>query len=267
MMTPTFSLHRGNTPLLISMPHCGEALPEALQPRLTPLALTLGDTDWHLPRLYDFAGDLGASMLQPHYSRYLIDLNRPADNTPLYPGAAGTDLCPLTTFDGEPLYREGEQPTDAEVAQRLRDVWQPYHAALGEELARLREQFGFAVLFEAHSIRSVVPRLFDGELPVFSLGTAGGSSCAASLRQAASNALAEDGRSLVVDARFKGGYITRAYGDPANNIHSMQLELAQRSYMQESEPYHYLPDVAAGVKPSLQNLIQSLLDWAGSQPS
>jgi len=257
----TFELHRGALPLLISMPHAGTGLPPDLRSRLTDIAFELRDTDWHIPRLYGFAESLGASTLRPHYSRYLIDLNRPPDGRSLYPGQAGTGLCPLSQFDGQPLYRTGAEPDDAEIESRRRRYWQPYHDALTDELARLRDIHGYAILFEAHSIASRVPRLFDGRLPDLNLGTARGESCAATLRESAAAVLAgQSDYSQVVDGRFIGGYITRHYGRPAQGVHALQLEIAQCSYMDEAAPpFAYAAQRAAPLQALLRRLLEALL--------
>ncbi len=179
--TPAFTLHRGTRPLLVSMPHVGTHLPATVSQRLTAEARTVPDTDWHLERLYDFARELGASVLAATHSRYVVDLNRPPDNANLYPGQDTTGLCPVDTFDKTPLYANGVGPDDAEIVARRDAVWRPYHGALAEELARLRQQHGTVALWDAHSIRSVLPRFFEGKLPDFNLGTANGESCDASL--------------------------------------------------------------------------------------
>ena len=257
----TFELHRGNLPLLISMPHAGIELPADLRPRLSEIAGQLRDTDWHIPRLYEFAGALGASTLWPRYSRYLIDLNRPPDGSSLYPGQAGTGLCPLSQFDGQPLYRDGAEPDAAEIESRRQRYWQPYHRALAVELARLRRNHGYAILFEAHSIASLVPRLFDGRLADLNLGTARGESCDAALRDAAAAVLAaQTDYSQVVDGRFVGGYITRHYGRPGQGVHALQLEIAQCSYMDEAAPpFAYLAQRAAPLQALLRRLLETLL--------
>lgn len=257
----TFTLRRGDVPLLISMPHAGTDLPDDLRPRLTEIAFELRDTDWHIPQLYDFAGSLGASTLCPRYSRYVIDLNRPPDGSSLYPGQAGTGLCPLTQFDGRPLYRDGAEPDTAEIESRRERYWQPYHDTLADELARLKSVHGYAVLFEAHSIASLVPRLFEGKLPDLNLGTARGESCADAFREAAGVALADQpDYSQVLDGRFVGGYITRHYGRPDDGVHALQLEIAQCCYMDESgPPFDYLPARAERLQHVLRALLKALL--------
>lgn len=257
-----FEFSPGSTPLLVSMPHCGTLLPPDIAGRMTPAGLELADTDWHVDRLYDFAAGLGAGTIKPLYSRYVIDLNRPPDDSNLYPGANSTGLCPLSDFAERDLYRSGA-PGPAETGQRLATYWQPYHDRVAAELASLREQHGVAVLFEAHSIRSRVPRLFEGRLPDLNIGTVGGTSCAPDLLAAVAGVLdrCED-FSHVVDGRFRGGYITRAYGDPGRSVHSLQMELAQCLYMQEVVPFHYLPERAARLKPLLRELLQRIIDWA-----
>ena len=229
-----FTLHRGTAPLLISLPHDGSAIPDALAARMTPEARRAPDTDWHVSRLYAFARDLGASILAPKHSRYVIDLNRPPDDVSLYPGQNTTGLCPIVRFSGDPVYLPGQEPSPDEIAQRIDMYWRPYHAALREELGRLRAAHGRALLWEGHSIRGTCPFLFEGRLPDLNLGTAGGTSCAPAAQARLEAALAaQDAFDWVANGRFKGGYITRHYGDPANGIDAVQLEISQRIYMDE----------------------------------
>jgi N-formylglutamate deformylase len=259
---PAFHLKPGTTPLLVSLPHCGEMIPDDLRGRYAARAFEVEDTDWHLHRLYAFAGALGASVLQPRASRYVIDLNRPPDNAPMYPGSNNTELCPTRFFTGDALYLEGRAPTGAEIAQRTAQWWQPYHGALESELARLRARHGHVVLFDGHSIKSELPWLFEGKLPALNLGTVDGASCAPSLRNALSDVLARQQRySQVVDGRFKGGYITRHYGKPALGVHAIQLEMTWECYMDETPPWTYRPDRAAEVTPLLQDLLRTMRDW------
>jgi len=256
-----FSFTRGRVPLLISMPHAGTRLTPAVEAGLVEAAQSLPDTDWHIPRLYDFAAELGASTLAAGYSRYLIDLNRPADDQPLYAGAT-TGLYPSTLFDGSPLFREGLEPSAAERARYLAEVWTPYHRTLRDELERLKSQFGYALLFDAHSICSRVPHLFDGRLPDFNLGTFAGASCAPELAARLQAVCAgAAGYSQVLNGRFKGGHITRHYGQPAARIHAVQLELAQCTYMDEQAPFAYREDLAAPTRQVLRQLLETLLAW------
>ena len=252
--------HAGRTPLVLSLPHVGSQIPAELQGRLTPLALEVADTDWHVEQLYAFARPLGCGWLQPSLSRYVIDLNRPADDAALYPGQVSTGLCPTMSFDGAPLYR-ATGPTPAEVAERRSRYWQPYHDALQSLLAAARARHGFAVLLDAHSIRSAVPRLFAGRLPDVNLGTNAGASCAPALSAAVLRCL--QGQSVfssVLDGRFKGGYITRHYGDPQSNVHALQVELSQASYMDESG--HSFDAVrAAPLIALLGTVVQALLEF------
>ena len=225
------NFHEGDSPLLISVPHDGVHIPDDLKARMTPAALAVPDTDWHVAELYDFARDMGASMLIANYSRYVVDLNRSADDEILYPGQVATGLCPEQTFGGEAIYLQGGISGD-EKKTRVERFWRPYHDTLQATLEALRERHGYALLWDAHSIPSVVPRLFDGELPELNIGTNDGSSCGEE-RQAAVVA-ATDWPSMVVNGRFKGGYITRHYGRPAEAVHAVQLEIAQRAYMDEA---------------------------------
>jgi N-formylglutamate deformylase len=258
-MDDTCTLHRGTAPLLISLPHDGSDLPAPLHARLTPDAGRLPDTDWHVSRLYAFARELGASMLVPRFSRYVIDLNRPPDDLSLYPGQNTTGLCPTTQFSGAPVYRDGQAPSPQEVAERLEKYWRPYHRAIGEELARLRAAHGRVLLWEGHSIRSVVPFLFDGRLPDFNLGSANGASCTPA-RQGAVEAVlrAQADYSWVANGRFKGGYITRHYADPAGGIDALQLELAQCNYMDE-ESFEYDERVAGRTQQLIRKLLEAAL--------
>jgi N-formylglutamate deformylase len=256
------TLHRGSTPLLVSLPHVGTLIPDSLKPRLVERALAAEDADWHLDRLYAFARDLGAGVIVPRHSRYVIDLNRPPENAPMYAGANNTELAPTRFFSGDPLYREGRAPTDAEVQERLARYWRPYHDALAAELARLKSEHGHAVLWDGHSIRSVLPWLFEGKLPDLNLGTAGGASCAASLRAAMMQVLAaQDRYTQVTDGRFKGGYITRRYGQPGSGVHAVQLEMCWSTYMDERPPYEVDTQRAARLEPVLRALLQAVLAW------
>lgn len=254
----TFTLHRGTAPLLVSVPHDGTEVPAAIAARLTPEARRVPDTDWHVARLYDFARELGASLLVPRYSRYVIDLNRGEDDVSLYPGQNTTGLCPVVRFSGDPVYLEGQAPSEDEVRARMQTYWHPYHAALRDELARLHAAHGRVVLWEAHSIRGEVPFLFEGRLPDLNLGTAGGTSCSPARKARLEAVLAAQQRyDFVANGRFKGGHITRHYGDPARGIDAVQLEISQRTYMDEDS---YAWDQArAG---ALQRLLRQLLDDA-----
>jgi N-formylglutamate deformylase len=262
MTEAVFSLHRGSTPLVLSLPHVGTAIPDELKSRYIDRALQVEDTDWHLERLYDFAKALGATVIVPRISRYVIDLNRPPDDTPMYPGASNTELCPTRFFNGNALYVDGAVPDASEVNRRRATYWQPYHDALRNELDRVRAQFGYALLWDGHSIRSEIPWLFDGRLPDLNLGTASGTSCADALRGTLVNELQRSPQfTHAADGRFKGGYITRNYGRPADNIHAVQMEMCQSLYMRESLPFDYLNDRAVQVQPLLRRLLEIMLAW------
>lgn len=262
MSDAVFSLQRGTTPLLLSLPHVGTEIPPELRQRLVPRALEVEDTDWHLEPLYAFARGLGATVLAARYSRYVIDLNRPREDTPMYSGVNTTGLCPVSFFTGEPLYRPGQAPDAAEVHQRCERYWRPYHETLQDELQRLREQHGHAVLFDGHSIKSELPWLFEGALPALNLGTADGASCAPSMRLALAELLeGQSAYSHVIDGRFKGGYITRHYGRPVEGIHAVQLEMCWRCYMAEDAPYRLDAARVAGIEPLLRRMLQLLTEW------
>lgn len=261
-MSDVFTLHPGSAPLLISMPHVGTLIPDELKGSYQPRALATEDTDWHLERLYGFARELGASVIVPNYSRYVIDLNRPPEDTPMYPGASNTELCPTRFFTGDPLYLDGRAPDADEKLRRRERFWQPYHQALQGELQRLRAAHGHVVLFDAHSIKSVLPWLFEGKLPDLNLGTADGRSCDAGLTAQLAAVLAGQGDyTHIVNGRFKGGYITRNYGQPEQGIHTVQLEMCWSAYMQEQAPYAYDESTASRVQPLLKQLLQTMLNW------
>ncbi len=249
-----FELQRGELPLIVSLPHVGTQLPADIAAQLNAAGRRLIDTDWHVDRLYAFAREAGASWVQARYSRYVIDLNRAPDDQSLYPGQATTPLCPSTSFAGEPLY-SGAGPSAQEIRRRRQRYWLPYHAALKDLIADARVRFGYALLLDAHSIRSEIPRLFAGRLPDVNVGTHGGRSCAPVLAARVLGVLERQSRfSHVLNGRFQGGYITRASGDPAANVHAIQIELAQAAYMDEDgagyDPQRALP---------LQSLVRQLV--------
>ena len=259
-----FDLQPGDAPVLVSIPHLGTWLPDELRERFAPEAEVLADTDWHLDRLYAFAREMGASVLAARVSRYAIDLNRPPGGESLYPGQTTTGLCPTETFRGAPLYRPGAEPDTAEIARRLERWWQPYHRALQAELARLRARHGQVLLWEAHSIASVLPRLFEGKLPDLNFGTNEGRSCDPALLDAVLAEIpghAPPGLTHVVNGRFKGGYITRRYGAPAQGVHAIQLEMCQSLYMEEQAPFLYRPDLAQRVEPLLRRMLGGARAW------
>jgi N-formylglutamate deformylase len=259
---PLFTVQPGPGPLVISFPHVGTHIPQAHRHRYTERALQVEDTDWFLDRLYAFAAGLGATLLVPSTSRYWIDLNRGSDNAPMYPGRNNTELCPTRHFTGHALYREGQEPDAAEVRSRVASHWQPYHDALATLVAQAKARHGHAVLFDAHSIKSELPWLFEGTLPHLNLGTASGSACAGPLRQALATVLARHGSfSHVVDGRFKGGHITRHFGRPAEQVHTVQLEMCWRTYMDETPPYRWHAGKAAAATPLLRELVQTMLQW------
>ncbi|MDF2464490.1 MAG: N-formylglutamate amidohydrolase [Ramlibacter sp.] len=256
----SFQLNIGTSPLLVSMPHVGTEIPEELRSDYVPRAQGVEDTDWHLARLYNCLPALGASVLRPRYSRYVIDLNRPPDDAPMYPGASNTELCPTRFFSGDALYREGQAPSAEERRRRRETYWQPYHDALAGELARIKAEHGFVLLWDAHSIRSEIPWLFEGVLPDLNIGTTDGASAHPAITQAVAGAAARFADvSHVVNGRFKGGYITRHYGNPQGHVHAVQLEMCQSLYMGEEPPYEYDSSLASGVQPVLRDMLAAAL--------
>jgi formiminoglutamase len=270
--TPWLTVGRGDAPLLVSLPHTGTDLAD-IEPRLVSRWLGQRDCDWWIDKLYDFAGSLGATVVHTAISRTVIDVNRDPSGASLYPGQATTELCPTTTFDGDRLYRAGEEPKQAEIDSRRKEFFEPYHAALEAEIARLRAVHGKVVLYDCHSIRSVLPLLFEGTLPVFNLGTNDGRSADPALEQRVAAIMAGTGESWVVNGRFKGGWITRHHGRPELGVHALQMELSNRGYMHEPEgkgtpdnwPTPYDPDFAAPMRETLTTILQTALRWAESE--
>jgi N-formylglutamate deformylase len=256
-----YALTRGTAPLIVSFPHAGTEIPDELAARMTPEALQRADVDWYLPQLYAFAAGLGATLIAARYARHVIDLNRPPEDTSLYPGQDVTGLLPVDTFRKEPLYRPGQGPRDGEAAERVERYWRPYHDALRAELERLRARHGSVVLWDAHSIASVMPRFFDGKLPDLNLGTADGRSCAPAMQAAAEAVMAGQAEfTHVSNGRFKGGHITRFYGSPERGVHALQLEMCQSTYMDETAPFAYRSDLAARVQPLLERMLNAVLE-------
>lgn len=262
---PIFDLTQGRAPLIVSLPHVGTQIPVALRSSFLPRALAVEDTDWYLSRLYDFVVDMGASLLIPYFSRYVIDLNRPPDNSPMYSQANNTELCPTHSFSGGTLYRAGRKPDEACVKARLDEYWLPYHNCLERELQRQKVLYGHAVVLDGHSISAELPWLFSGRLPDLNLGTFGGRSCSSTLRSALGKVLDEQtDYTSVIDGRFQGGYITRNYGRPNVGIHAIQIEMSRHCYMIDKAPFSYDKTRAARVCHVLRALVQAVLDWRPS---
>lgn len=253
-------VHRGRSPLIISCPHDGCFIPGPIRARMHASAQRAPDTDWHVSRLYAFARDaLGASMLVPSHSRYVVDLNRPPDGVALYPGRRETGLVPTMEFSSEPIYLDGAEPDSDEIRQRVETYWRPYHEALTDEINRVRDEHGRVVLWDAHSIRSQVPMFFEGRLPDLNVGTADGATTTAALMARLTAVLnAQSDFTHVCNGRFKGGHITRHYADPTRAIETVQLEMAQCSYMDE-DSFAYRDDLAARVQPVLHDLLAATL--------
>jgi formiminoglutamase len=264
---------RGEAPLVVSLPHTGTDIPADYERGLVSPWLARKDADWWIERLYDFAPSLGATVIRTTISRTVIDVNRDPSGVSLYPGQATTELCPTTTFDGEPLYAPGTEPSVEEIAERRTRFFDPYHAALRAEIERLRARHDNVVVYDCHSIRSIIPRLFDGTLPHFNIGTNGGATCAPALSDAVEAVCADSGFSHVVNGRFKGGYITRSLGHPEAGVHAVQMELACRGYMKEplgpvSEgewPSAYDEEFAAPMRATLTRILQACLTFAQSK--
>ena len=259
----TFDVTRGSLPIVVSMPHNGTQIPDYIAANMELHAHRVVDTDWYLDKLYDFAIEMGCNLIKPVYSRYVIDLNRPETNMSLYPGSDTTELCPTTQFDKKPIYLSGKEPTDSEIRERIETFWRPYHDALDDLINETVITKGFCLLFEAHSIKSFVPRFFSGSLPDFNLGTFDTKSCSEGLSMIIEH-WKPAGYSKVINERFKGGYITRHYGSPQDNIDSLQLELSQATYLEELT-LSYDEEKAAAVKVEIRKLFEKLKHFSVSR--
>lgn len=270
--TPDFLVvERRDAPLILSFPHTGTALPGDFENRFVSPWLARRDADWHIEKLYAFAAELGATFVRTTVSRSVIDVNRDPSGVSLYPGQTTTGLCPTETFDGEPLYRPGEEPDEAEIAARRARFFDPYHVALGAEITRLRAIHPKIVVYDCHSIRSVIPRLFSGTLPQFNIGTNGGTTCDPAVTRAVEGPCAASGLGHVVDGRFKGGWITRANGRPAEGVHALQMELGIRGYLGEPAevtpatwPIDFDPTFAAPLAAILRRALEGVVSFARS---
>ncbi len=250
----------GDSPLVLAQPHGGIEIPQPILRRLNQNGQAMEDTDWHISRLYDGLIDKVTVVSTPVH-RYVIDANRDPSDQSLYPGQNTTSLCPTTTFDGHPIYLEGEEPSQDEIRDRLQQYHAPYHDALREQLERVHQIHGFVILYDCHSIRSLVPYLFDGKLPDFNIGSNNGQSCDPYIEATVESICARESRySHVVNGRFKGGWTTRHYGRPQAGFHAIQMELAQCNYMQEKAPWHYDGSKADILRNALQNILQGILN-------
>ena len=258
-----FRLRRGPSPLIVSMPHAGTFVPHSVGWRFADVAALRPDTDWHMPRLYDFLDEIGATTIVANYSRYVVDVNRPPGGENLYPGRDTPRLCPIDTFDCRPLYRAGAEPGPAEIETRVNNIWKPYHAAIEREIARVKGVHGVAILWDAHSIISHAPRLFEGKLTDLNLGTADDAACDPALsRRLLQSLQGHKPFTSILNGRFKGGHITRRHGRPQDGVHAVQLEMSQCLYMEEEPPYTFREDLAGRIRPVLREQLEIALRFA-----
>lgn len=256
-----FEFRQGGSALVVCVPHSGTYLPPDIVARMTETGCTVPDTDWHVHLLYDFLDAFDATVLVATHSRYVVDLNRDPEGGRLYPGRFETGVCPQTTFAGEPIWQA--EASESEIASRVETYWRPYHVQLVAALEAARAKHGHALLLDAHSIMSVMPTLFEGYLPDLNLGTNSGASCDVRIEQAAMASFAEQNDfSFVANGRFKGGYITRHYGNPAKGVHALQLEIGMKAYLDESTPQRFDPARARKLQNVLREFVAAIV--AGS---
>ena len=266
MTVPVMDIQLGENPLIVNVPHDGREIPADIGATMTEEALSLPDTDWHIRDLYAFATELGATIISARYSGYVVDLNRDPTGRSLYPGADTTEVCPTSTFNKHPIYLEGRSPDSVEIERRIEIYWRSYHAELLRVISEKVEKYRNVLLFDAHSIASQLPRFFVGRLPDFNLGTADGCSSSGELAQRMFNVVdMATGYNASLNGRFKGGYITRHYGNPGGGVHAIQLEMAQSAYMEEEPPYRLRSDRADMVRPILRDLLSTGLDWVSEK--
>ena len=256
-----FNVTEGDSPIILGQPHGGTFVPDDIAARLNDNGRVLADTDWHITQLYDGLLD-GATVVSSNIHRYVIDANRDPAGVSLYPGQNTTTLVPLTDFDGEAIWQDGQDPSDDEVEARRLSYHAPYHAALSEQIERVKARHGVAILFDCHSIRSNIPFLFDGELPIFNTGTNNGETCAVMIETAVHNIAQVSGMSAVLNGRFKGGWTTRHYGQPADGVHAVQMEISQRAYMHEIPPWSFDNARADQARAPLKAMLEALADLA-----
>lgn len=260
-MNDTVTVSRGASPLILSMPHPGTALPSEIAAALNERGRLVEDTDWHMRELYGFAERFRPTIVEAQLSRFVIDLNRDPSGVSLYPGQATTELVPTTTFAGDPIWQT--PPDETEIARRRERYFEPYHDALSAEITRVKAEHRFCLLWDCHSIKSVIPRLFPGTLPVLNLGTNAGTSCSPTVEAAAAAAMAKQPLTQVVNGRFKGGWITRRYGRPAEHVHAIQMEKALSAYLlAEDAPWTFDPAKAEALQRALDAIISAALDAA-----
>ncbi|WP_170329577.1 N-formylglutamate deformylase [Ruegeria arenilitoris] len=252
------SVQRGDSPIVLGQPHGGTFVPDNIAARLNDTGRALADTDWHISRLYEGLLD-SATVVQSHVHRYVIDANRDPEGVSLYPGQNTTTLVPLTDFDGQPIWRDGQEPSVDEIEQRRQAYHAPYHAALANELQRVRDRYGVAVLYDCHSIRSRIPFLFEGTLPDMNIGTDGGATCALQIESITNEIANSSPYSTVLNGRFRGGWTTRHYGCPADGIHAIQMELAQSTYLtSEAAPWSYDTEKADRLRYWLRGILDAI---------
>jgi len=253
---------RGEGSVILSLPHTGTGLPGGVADALNDRGRALADTDWHIHRLYDGL-ITGVTYLRTGIHRYAIDVNRGPGGESLYPGRNTTGLCPLTDFDGAPIYRPGREPGPDEIEARREAYHAPYHEALSNEIGRVKALHGFAILYDCHSIRSRIPYLFDGVLPDFNIGTNLGTTCAAEIESAVAEKCAiAEGYTSIRNGHFRGGWTTRSRGRPQEGVHAIQMELSQSTYLKaETPPWIYDPTRASRLRHHLADILETLLRW------
>jgi len=253
-----FDVIRGDGPVVLGQPHGGTFVPDDIFTRLNAKGQGLDDTDWHITRLYDGLLD-GVTVVKSNVHRYVIDANRDPAGVSLYPGQNTTTLCPTVDFDGDDIWKDGQAPSSDEIEARRLAFHAPYHAALAEELERVRAKHGVAILYDCHSIRSDLPFLFEGTLPLNNVGTNGGETCHPAIEASAYDAcIAADPDQTVLNGRFKGGWTTRHYGQPDKGVHAIQMETSQRAYMEEAAPWSYREDRADRQRMLFKTILDNL---------
>ncbi len=251
-------------PILVSVPHAGILFPKEVLEKMDPeKAAFPEDTDWFVDQLYGFCSEMGITMIVANYSRCVVDLNRDPNNIPLYKdGRVITDVVSVTDFNGAPIYKDEYKPNETEIQNRLDHYFFPYHHKIEEILADLKKEFGVALLFDAHSIKKNVPGIQKDDFPQVILGDNDETSAHPELIQTAVESLSGKSFNFSHNFPFKGGFITRSFGKPEQNIHALQLEMTKTNYMNDSETEYDLEraeKIQQILKITLQNLTDKLL--------
>ncbi len=251
-------------PIILSVPHCGTDFPDEIRNDYVPEMMAApDDTDWFVHQLYNFATELGITIIHAKYSRWAIDLNRDPESAPLYDdGRIITGLTTTTDFFGKSIYISDDRiPDQKEVERRLTEYYWPYYNKIQDLLDERLATFGKALLWDAHSIRHFVPTIRKEIFPDMILGNNDETTAHPELIETALHGLTSGKFGVNHNTPFKGGHITRYFGKPEQNIHALQLEMNKILYMDDEERNFHeerANEMRAVLKPTFEALIHKL---------